>query len=170
MIHDAFRRSVQLAIVARICGRATAVTINSRPARKTPTPRTVRSKYEVRRDIWLSVRALGGRCLDRRPSARCGGVTEAAGAAARCGAHHVTNRPKARLAWLAIVVVLLRLAGAYYSLHAPSYRWANPGGSHARQGPHKPNPTGARPRPDPGDRRLRRELQLNRQRRRWQQL
>src|ERR1035437_3505825 len=86
MIHDAFRRSVQLAIVARICGRATAVTINSRPARKTPTPRTVRSKYEVRRDIWLSVRALGGRCLDRRPSARCGGVTEAAGTAARCGA------------------------------------------------------------------------------------
>src|SRR5665811_1235919 len=65
MIHDAFRRSVQLAIVARICGRATAVTINSRPARKTPTPRTVRSKYEVRRDMWLSVRARGGRCLDR---------------------------------------------------------------------------------------------------------
>src|ERR1035437_4275318 len=91
-------------------------------------------------------------------------------AAARCVTHHVTNRPKARLAWLAIVVVLLRLAGAYYSLHAPSYRWANPGGSHARQSPHKPNPTGARPRPDPGDRRLRRELQLNRQRRRWQQL
>src|ERR1035437_9727395 len=69
MIHDALRRSVQLAIVARICGRATAVTISSRPARKTPTPRTISSMYEVRRDMSWSVRVPGGRSLDH-----CGGA------------------------------------------------------------------------------------------------
>jgi hypothetical protein len=40
MTHDALRRSVQSAIVASIWGRATAVTISSSPAMKTPMPRT----------------------------------------------------------------------------------------------------------------------------------
>src|SRR5450759_958002 len=123
MIHDAFRRSVQFAIVARICGRATAVTINSRPARKTPTPRTVRSKYEVRRDMWLSVRARGGRCLDR------------CGMAARLG---LLFAARPRLLW------------------AP-----DPGGTHARQSPHQPNPAGASARPGPARGRLRIEFPVS---------
>ena len=71
MIHEALRRSVQSAIVARIWGRATAVTISSRPARKTPTPSTPRSRYESRRRMSASVRARAvhrARYVSRRPS------------------------------------------------------------------------------------------------------
>ena len=47
MIHDASRRRVQPATSATIAGRATAVTISSSPARKTPVPITASSSEAV---------------------------------------------------------------------------------------------------------------------------
>ncbi len=49
---------------ARIDGSATAVTMSSRPARKTPTPMTARSTYAERRSmsgsvVWRAGRAPG---------------------------------------------------------------------------------------------------------------
>ncbi len=76
MIQDASRRRVQVARSVTIAGRATAVIISSRPARKTPAPRTARRTRASRRGSGSSPECR--RCPARRPgsaSDQSSGVT-----------------------------------------------------------------------------------------------
>ena len=76
MIHDASRRRVQPARSATIAGRATAVTMSSRPARKTPAPRTASSRNASRRGsgwagAWVTRASVGAmRESSREPRRR----------------------------------------------------------------------------------------------------